>query len=133
MIGPSARAWCGHVVGDLAMGATLGAINGMIIVRSGLHSFVITLETMSIFFGVMIFMTQAESYREISSTLAGSGTAVFACSSGRLECHPGTRAERQQRELLSWWKTEIPSGLRDDLRSENLHDEAAPTPSWMEP
>ncbi|MDH3659873.1 MAG: aldo/keto reductase [Alphaproteobacteria bacterium] len=42
---------------------------------------------------------------------------------------PGTRNQHEQRELLSWWKTEIPSGLWDDLRSENLLDQAAPTPS----
>ncbi|MGI9434793.1 MAG: hypothetical protein ACR2Q4_08195 [Geminicoccaceae bacterium] len=82
------------------MGATLGAINGMIIVRSGLHSFVITLETMSIFFGVMIFMTQAESYQETSSTLAGSGTAVSACPSGPLECHP-LNAQRSRTKRAS--------------------------------
>ncbi len=42
---------------------------------------------------------------------------------------PGTSTEHEQRELLSWWKTEIPSELWDDLRSESLLDEAAPTPS----
>ncbi|MDH3659870.1 MAG: ABC transporter permease [Alphaproteobacteria bacterium] len=65
--------WVLGLLGGLAMGAALGAINGVIIVRSGLHSFIITLATMSIFFGVMIFLTQAESYREISPTLAGFG------------------------------------------------------------
>ncbi len=42
---------------------------------------------------------------------------------------PGTRTEQEQRELLTWWTTEIPSGLWDDLKSESLLDEAAPTPS----
>lgn len=65
--------WIPGVVGGLAMGAALGALNGVIIVRSGLHSFIITLATMSIFFGVMIFLTRAESYREISQTFAGFG------------------------------------------------------------
>ena len=65
--------WVPAVFGGLAMGALLGAINGIIIVQSGLHSFIITLATMSIFFGVMIFLTQAESYREISPTYAGFG------------------------------------------------------------
>ena len=63
------------VLGGLAMGAALGWINGIIIVRSGLHSFIITLATMSIFFGVMIFLTQAESFREISPTFTGFGRA----------------------------------------------------------
>jgi len=65
--------WLPGVLGGLAMGAALGAVNGVIIVRSGLHSFIITLATMSIFFGVMIFLTQAESYREISRTFTGFG------------------------------------------------------------
>ncbi len=52
--------WPLAVVGGLAVGAGLGAINGIIIVRTGLHSFIITLATMSIFFGMMIFLTHAE-------------------------------------------------------------------------
>ena len=65
--------WIPAIFGGLAMGAALGGINGVIIVRSGLHSFIITLATMSIFFGIMIFLTQAESYREISPTFASFG------------------------------------------------------------
>ncbi|MGH1483804.1 MAG: aldo/keto reductase [Geminicoccales bacterium] len=42
---------------------------------------------------------------------------------------PGTRTELEQRELLAWWKTDIPRGLWGDLKSEGLLDEAAPTPS----
>jgi len=65
--------WLPGILLALAMGAALGAINGVIIVRSGLHSFIITLATMSIFFGVMIFLTQAGSYREISPAFTGFG------------------------------------------------------------
>lgn len=65
--------WIPGVMGGLAMGAALGALNGLVIVRSGLHSFIITLATMSIFFGVMIFLTRAESYREISQTFTSYG------------------------------------------------------------
>ena len=65
--------WIPGVLGGLAMGAALGALNGVIIVRSGLHSFIITLATMSIFFGVMIFLTRAESYREISASFTSYG------------------------------------------------------------
>lgn len=59
--------WLISVVGALALGATIGAFNGFMIVKSGLHSFIITLATMSIFFGVMIFLTQAGSFRELST------------------------------------------------------------------
>lgn len=65
--------WFPALIGGLAVGGLLGAINGVLIVRSGLHSFVITLATMSIMFGVMIFLTQAESYREISPTFTAFG------------------------------------------------------------
>lgn len=65
--------WVPGAIGGLAMGAALGALNGVIITRSGLHSFIITLATMSIFFGVMIFLTRAESYREISVAFTSYG------------------------------------------------------------
>lgn len=65
--------WSLAVLGGLGVGALLGAMNGIVIVRSGLHSFVITLATMSIIFGMMIFLTQAESYREISPAFTGFG------------------------------------------------------------
>lgn len=65
--------WPLAIAGGIAMGAALGALNGVIIVRSGLHSFIITLATMSIFFGVMIFLTRAESYRDISPAFTGFG------------------------------------------------------------
>lgn len=72
--------WIPGVAGGLAMGAVLGAVNGVIIVRSGLHSFIITLATMSVFFGVMIFLTQAGSYREVPPTFAGFGRMKIAGS-----------------------------------------------------
>ena len=47
----------------LLMGAALGVVNGEAIVRSGVHSFIITLATMSIFFGGMVFLSRAEAFR----------------------------------------------------------------------
>ena len=41
---------------------------------------------------------------------------------------PGTRSEREQHELFSWWSTEIPSALWADLKAEGLLDPSAPTP-----
>jgi ribose transport system permease protein len=65
--------WGPAILGGLALAAGLGALNGVLIVRSGLHSFIITLATMSIFFGAMIFVTQAQSFREISPGLTALG------------------------------------------------------------
>jgi len=61
------------LLGALALGATLGAVNGILIVRSGLHSFIITLATMSIFFGVMVFLTHAEAFRIIPPEMSAFG------------------------------------------------------------
>jgi len=63
------------ILGALAMGAGLGWINGMVIVKSGIHSFIITLATMSIFFGVMIFLTRAEAFRALPPEVAAFGKA----------------------------------------------------------
>jgi ribose transport system permease protein len=66
------------ILGALTMGAALGWINGMVIVKSGIHSFVITLATMSIFFGVMIFLTRAEAFRALPPEVAAFGKAKIA-------------------------------------------------------
>lgn len=63
------------MIGALAMGAALGWINGVLITRSGIHSFIITLATMSIFFGVMIFLTRAEAFRALPPEMTAFGKA----------------------------------------------------------
>lgn len=64
------------VVG-LAAGAALGWINGFITQKSGIQSFVVTLATMSIFFGVMIFLTKAAAFRGLSPDVAAFGKARY--------------------------------------------------------
>lgn len=49
----------------IGFGAFLGWINGYVSVRSGVHSFIITLATMSIFFGAMIVSTGAQPFRAL--------------------------------------------------------------------
>lgn len=63
--------------GALALGGCLGAINGQLIVRSGLHSFIITLATMSVFFGVMVFATRAEAFRALPAAVAAFGKTRY--------------------------------------------------------
>ena len=70
--------WPLAIVGSLGLGAALGFINGWVVVRSGLHSFIITLATMSIFFGAMIFLTHAESYREMPAAFGMVGRMKIA-------------------------------------------------------
>ena len=57
----------------LGAGSALGAVNGQLIVRSGLHSFIITLATMSVFFGLMLFVTRAEAFRTLPPEVLGFG------------------------------------------------------------
>jgi len=70
--------WPIAILGGLALGAALGFINGWTVVRTGLHSFIITLATMSIFFGVMIFLTRAEAFRELPDVFSAFGKMKIA-------------------------------------------------------
>ena len=84
-IGASSAMACGWLIeragvplplaipGALAFGAFLGTVNGVLIVKSGLHSFIITLATMSIFFGLMIYLTHAQAFRELSPEFSQFG------------------------------------------------------------
>lgn len=65
--------WPLALVAAIATGASLGAINGMIEVKTRLHSFIVTLATMSLFFGIMIFLTQAQTYRGIPASFVSFG------------------------------------------------------------
>jgi ribose transport system permease protein len=57
----------------ILFGAALGFINGYAVVRSGVHSFIITLASMSIFFGIMIFLTQAQSFNGLPASVQALG------------------------------------------------------------
>jgi ribose transport system permease protein len=70
--------WPLAVTGGIALGAALGFVNGFAVVRTGLHSFIITLATMSIFFGVMVFLTRAEAFREIPRAFTALGKMKLA-------------------------------------------------------
>jgi ribose transport system permease protein len=58
-------------------GASLGFINGFTVVKSGVHSFIITLASMSIFFGVMIFLTKANAYNGLPPEVQAFGKMKF--------------------------------------------------------
>jgi ribose transport system permease protein len=58
-------------------GAALGLVNGATVVASGVHSFIITLATMSIFFGVMIFLTKAAAFNGLPPEVAAFGKLRF--------------------------------------------------------
>ena len=59
------------ILGALLVGAGLGLLNGQLIVRSGMHSFVVSLATMSIFFGAMIVLTRAQPFNLLPDGFTG--------------------------------------------------------------
>lgn len=61
------------VVLAIAFGTLLGWINGFLTVRMRVHSFIVTLATMSIFFGAMILATQADAFNELPRAFIGFG------------------------------------------------------------
>ena len=63
------------IAGGLAGGAVLGAINGMLCVKTGIHSFVITLATASLYFGLMLILTKAEAFRNLPAAFNALGKA----------------------------------------------------------
>jgi ribose transport system permease protein len=74
--------WLAQIVGvplllaipvSVLFGASLGFINGFTVVKSGVHSFIITLATMSIFFGVMIFLTKAAAFNGLPPEVTAFG------------------------------------------------------------
>lgn len=62
---------------SVLFGATLGFINGFTVVKSGVHSFIITLASMSIFFGVMIFLTKANAFNGMPAEVQAFGKMKF--------------------------------------------------------
>ena len=50
------------IAAGLALSVILGLINGFLITRTGINSFIITLATSSIFTGIMLIVTKADSF-----------------------------------------------------------------------
>lgn len=65
------------IPGALLLGALLGLINGLLIVRMGVHSFVVTLATMSLYFGAMIVLTGAEAFSGLPAGFVAFGKLRF--------------------------------------------------------
>ena len=69
--------WLPAILLTLAFGGFLGWINGFATVRTGVHSFVITLATMSLFFGAMIVLTEAETFRALPKEFTQIGKTRY--------------------------------------------------------
>lgn len=57
----------------LLLGAALGWLNGFVIVRTGLNSFVITLASANLFSGAMLILTKAEPFNQLPPGLGAFG------------------------------------------------------------
>jgi len=75
--------WCMETMGIpiipsiiliLGMGSFLGWVNGVITVKTGVHSFIVTLATMSIYFGFMTMLTEAEAFRRLPEQFTEFGS-----------------------------------------------------------
>lgn len=65
------------ILGGMLLGACLGWINGMLCIKTGIHSFVITLATASLYFGSMLILTKAEAFRDLPPAFNALGKARF--------------------------------------------------------
>jgi ribose transport system permease protein len=65
------------ILGGLVTGAFLGWVNGMLVQKTGIHSFVITLATASLYFGLMLILTKAEAFRELPAGFNALGKMRF--------------------------------------------------------
>ena len=65
----------GAVALGLAVAMALGGANGFLVVRTGLNSFLVTLATMSIYFGGMLLVFGAEAIRDLDPAFVAFGRA----------------------------------------------------------
>ena len=61
------------IMGGVGMGAMLGAINGILIVRTGINSFIVTLGTASVFTGLMYVVTKVQAFRNLPADFIDLG------------------------------------------------------------
>ena len=66
------------VVGALALGAALGWLNGFVITRTGVNSFIITLASANLFSGAMLILTKAVPLDALPPTVGAIGKARIA-------------------------------------------------------
>ena len=63
------------VVGGLACGAACGATNGIIVSRTGLNAFIVTIATSSVFLGLTLGLTSAQPYYDLDPGFTSFGQA----------------------------------------------------------
>jgi len=65
------------VTGGLACGAACGVVNGVIVARTGLNAFIVTIATASVFLGLNLGLTSAKPYYDLDPSFTSFGQARF--------------------------------------------------------
>jgi ribose transport system permease protein len=65
--------WPLAIVFSVLFGAVLGGINGVVIVKTGINAFIVTLGTASVFSGTMFILTKVEAFRDLPPGLIEFG------------------------------------------------------------
>jgi ribose transport system permease protein len=65
--------WPLAIVASVLFGAVLGGINGVVIVKTGINAFIVTLGTASVFSGTMFILTKVEAFRDLPPGLIEFG------------------------------------------------------------
>ncbi len=64
-------------VAALALGCALGALNGVVIVRTGVESFIVTLASANLYSGAMLILTRAEPLNQLPNSVRALGSYRF--------------------------------------------------------
>jgi ribose transport system permease protein len=65
------------IIGGLACGAAAGALNGIIVARTGLNAFIVTIATASVFLGLNLGLTSAQPFYDLDPNFTSFGQARF--------------------------------------------------------
>jgi len=66
------------IVGALALGAALGGLNGFVITRTGVSSFIITLASANLYSGAMLILTKAIPFDSLPTGIGAFGKSRIA-------------------------------------------------------
>ncbi len=61
------------IAGGLLLGTIIGWLNGFLVTRTGIHSFIVTLAMGSVVTGLVFILTKAEAFRDLPAAYTGFG------------------------------------------------------------
>ena len=66
------------IAAAVVLAGLLGWVNGFLVVRTGINSFIITLAMGSVIFGALVLITKAQAYNQVPAAFTGLGTHGYA-------------------------------------------------------